>query len=315
MPEVSVIMNCYNGERYLREAIDSVFAQSFADWELIFWDNASTDSSATIAQSYRDLRLRYFRAEQNVPLGAARKLAMEQARGEWIGFLDTDDLWYPQKLTQQIAALAGTQHLLCYGAIHEIRPDGSLIRQVQPVHRSGWMLEQQLMQYDINMVSPLIRRSALEQYGLTFNPHVTASEEYNLFLRLIVHGTVCVIDEPLAAWRIGEGTLTSRQMSHWAAERFLTLDQIEAENPGITARLPRPFLVARVRGEYYKAQYLMSQGSTAEAREVLRRIRDVDLAYQVMFLLTFFKPLWNLAHSTQLKRKWLPRMWSLVAPK
>jgi hypothetical protein len=132
---------------------------------------------------------------------------------------------------------------------------------------------------------------------------------------LIVHGTVCVLDEPLAAWRIAEGTLTSRQMSRWAAERFLTLDQIEAENPGIAFRLSRPFQIARARGEYYKAQYLMSQGSTNEARKALRDIQSVDFAYRVMFLLTFFKPLWNLAHSTQFKRKWLPRIWLLVAPK
>ncbi|HEY2399610.1 MAG TPA: glycosyltransferase family 2 protein, partial [Steroidobacteraceae bacterium] len=111
MPEVTVIMNCYNGERYLREAIDSVFAQTFADWEIIFWDNASTDGSADIARSYTDPRMRYFRGERNVPLGEARKLALAQARGEWIGFLDTDDLWYPQKLARQIGALQGNDHV------------------------------------------------------------------------------------------------------------------------------------------------------------------------------------------------------------
>src|ERR1035441_6876343 len=94
MPRVSVVMNGFNGERYLRAAIDSVVAQTFQDWELIFWDNASTDGSAEIVRSYGDARLRYFRGERTVPLGAARKLALEKVRGEWIGFLDTDDLWY-----------------------------------------------------------------------------------------------------------------------------------------------------------------------------------------------------------------------------
>jgi glycosyltransferase involved in cell wall biosynthesis len=315
VPEVTVIMNCYNGERYLREAIDSVFAQTFADWEIIFWDNASTDGSADIARSYTDPRMRYFRGERNVPLGEARKLALAQARGEWIGFLDTDDLWYPQKLARQIGALQGNDHVLCYSAIHEIRPDGAPIREVRLAYPSGRMFEQQLMQYDINMVSPLLRRKTLEEYGLSFNPEVTASEEYNLFLRLIVHGTVCAIDEPLAAMRIGSGTLTDRQMSRWAAERFLTLDQLEAENPGVSERFPRAFQLARARGNYYRARYLMHQGKTAEARESLRPVTHLDAAYRVMFALTYFPLLWKLAHSVTLKRGLLPRLWLRVAPK
>ncbi|HZY30567.1 MAG TPA: glycosyltransferase, partial [Candidatus Methylomirabilis sp.] len=62
-PRVSVIMNCLNGERYLREAMDSVFAQTYTDWEIVFWDNASTDASAEIAKGYGD-RVRYFRSEE-----------------------------------------------------------------------------------------------------------------------------------------------------------------------------------------------------------------------------------------------------------
>lgn len=308
-------MNCLNGERYLRQAIDSVLAQTFPDWELIFWDNASTDGSAEIVRSYEDARLRYFRAERTVVLGEARKLALEKVLGEWIGFLDTDDIWYEHKLARQISLLDGTEHVLCYAGIDEINPDGSLLRRVRPASRTGRIFEQQLMNYDINMVSPLIRRRTLEEHSLTFNPAITASEEYNLFLRIIVHGTVCVIEEPLAAWRIGAGTLTDRQMAAWATERLLTLRQLEAENPGISARLPRAFEIAKARGEYYRVRYLMSQGAAAEARAALRPILSVDLAYRVMFVLTFSRSLWEWAHSNTIKRTLLPRLWSLVAPK
>ena len=76
-PLVSVVMNCYNSDRYLKEAIDSVYAQTFLDWEIIFWDNASTDRSAEISKSYDD-KLLYFLGNQHVSLGAARNLAFEQ---------------------------------------------------------------------------------------------------------------------------------------------------------------------------------------------------------------------------------------------
>ena len=101
MPTVSVIMNCFNGEKYLREAIDSVYAQTYKNWEIIFWDNASTDNSAEIAKSY-DEKLRYFRGEKTVPLYAARNLALKQAKGKYIAFLDCDDYWLPQKLERQV---------------------------------------------------------------------------------------------------------------------------------------------------------------------------------------------------------------------
>ena len=78
LPAVSVIMNCLNGEQYLREALDSVVAQTYPDWEIVFWDNASQDTSAAIAKSYGG-RVRYFRGETTVPLGAARNLAIAEA--------------------------------------------------------------------------------------------------------------------------------------------------------------------------------------------------------------------------------------------
>lgn len=104
-PLVSVIINCYNGERYLREAIDSVIAQTYTNWEIIFWDNQSTDSSAEIVGSYTDDRIRYFYAPKHTPLGEARNLAVERSRGEYINFLDADDVWMPEKLAKQIVLI------------------------------------------------------------------------------------------------------------------------------------------------------------------------------------------------------------------
>ena len=104
-PTVSVIMNCLNCEKYLREAIDSVFAQTYEDWEIIFWeDKASEDNSENIAKSY-GVKLRYFRADVSLPLYGSRNLAVQKARGKYIAILDCDDLWLPTKLEKQIPLL------------------------------------------------------------------------------------------------------------------------------------------------------------------------------------------------------------------
>src|SRR5438445_5087534 len=103
-PAVSVIMNCLNGAPYLTEALQSVFAQTFTDWEVIFWDDASTDCSAAIARSFGE-KVRYFKGPGGQPLGASRNLAFGQAEGRYLAILDTDDTWEASKLMRQVAFL------------------------------------------------------------------------------------------------------------------------------------------------------------------------------------------------------------------
>jgi glycosyltransferase involved in cell wall biosynthesis len=307
MPRVSIIMNCYNGERYLKEAIDSVFAQSYPDWEIVFWDNASTDRTAAIAQGYGS-RLRYYCSEKTVPLGHARKLAMEKVTGDWIGFLDCDDYWLPHKLAHQMQAVEGTDYTLCYGGIREIDVEGRELRKVLPLFPSGMLFEPLLNQFDINMVTPLLRRSVLEKYDLDFDPNVTASEEYNLFMRMAPKGPFCTIPEVLGVWRISTTSLTTRQISQWAVERFYTLDQIIHENPGIAEKYPAAFRKARARGSYYRARYLVSQGDIGGARQEMRTIAGQDKRYLALWMSLFLPGLWTLLHNEKVRRKYLGRL-------
>ena len=97
-PLVSIIVNCYNGEKFLRQCLESIFNQTYENWEVIFWDNASTDKSQTIFKSFKDKRLNYYRSAENVSLGQARAWAVNKSNGEYIAFLDVDDKWFPKKL-------------------------------------------------------------------------------------------------------------------------------------------------------------------------------------------------------------------------
>ena len=101
-PLVSIIVNCYNGEKYLNEAITSVFEQTYQHWELLIWDNRSTDNTAKICASFTDLRFKYILAPNHTNLGMARKEAVKEASGTWVCFLDCDDLWHPKKLERQL---------------------------------------------------------------------------------------------------------------------------------------------------------------------------------------------------------------------
>lgn len=101
-PFISVIINCFNGEKYLHHTLNSVLSQSFEDWELIFWDNCSNDGSAEIFNSYKDKRFKYYLAPEHLNLAAAKELAIRRAEGEWLALLDVDDLWCDNKLSMQV---------------------------------------------------------------------------------------------------------------------------------------------------------------------------------------------------------------------
>ena len=96
-PLVSVIMNCYNGERYLTNSIQSVLNQDYKKLGINFWDNKSEDRSKKIFMKFKDKRLKYYCAKKFTNLYAARNLAIKKAKGEILTFLDVDDLWLSKK--------------------------------------------------------------------------------------------------------------------------------------------------------------------------------------------------------------------------
>ena len=122
---VSIIVNCFNGEKFLAEALESVINQTYQNWEIIFWDNASTDNSSHIAKSY-DRRLKYFKSNINTSIGEARYSAITKAKGNYICFLDCDDVFVETKLEIQIKQMHETNFLMSYGS--------SLIINEKPNH-------------------------------------------------------------------------------------------------------------------------------------------------------------------------------------
>lgn len=207
-PKVSVIMNCYNSSTYLREAIDSVFAQSYNDWEIIFWDNASTDKSAAIAKDY-DEKLRYFHAEKTVPLGHARNLAIEKVRGEFIAFLDCDDVWLPEKLEKQIGFLESHNDVaMVYSDILSIDFNGNVIENYLKNKKfyRGKIFEKLLVYNFIAILTVVLRKKILDEVGM-FDASYMIDEDYELFLRISESHNIDFLDAPLAKYRIHENNL------------------------------------------------------------------------------------------------------------
>ena len=99
---MSIVVNCHNGEKYLKHCINSIINQSYKNWEIIFWNNNSFDNSLEIIKNYKNKKIKKFNSKKFVKLYKARNLAIQKAKGKFIAFLDVDDYWKKNKLQSQI---------------------------------------------------------------------------------------------------------------------------------------------------------------------------------------------------------------------
>lgn len=153
------------------------------------------------------------------------------------------------------------------------------------------------------MVTPIYKREVSDRYSIYFDGNITASEEYNFFMRLAAKGPVLVQKEILGEYRVGGGTLTNRQMKFWAEERRYTLQQLKKENNHIEIKFKNEFEDAYSRADYYEARYLMSAGQKKEALEIMGRIKNKSYKYFILYFICRSYRLWDLIHSNIIKRR------------
>jgi glycosyltransferase involved in cell wall biosynthesis len=187
-PEVSVVVPTYNRPQYLRAAIDSVFAQTFTDWELIVADDGSEGETAAFVTALASRpQVKVLRLAHTGNPGAVRNAACRAARGEYIAFLDSDDVWLPQKLALQLASLRSRpQRAWSHTAFTVIDETGELLTGARSrwwPAVDGWILESLIkMEPVIAMSSLIVKRRLLEQVG-GFDNKQRMCEDYDLFLR------------------------------------------------------------------------------------------------------------------------------------
>ena len=202
-PLVSVIMNCYNGEAYLYESIQSVLSQTYANWELIFWDNRSNDKSAEIFKSYNDERFKYFYANEHTPLYKARNLAIEKSKGELIAFIDTDDLWVKNKLELQVPLFENSEVSLAYGNLWIIKNGFKKKRLfIKKKSPSGFIYESLLDDYNVGIITTIFRKSIIDDLGHIFDEKFSIMGDFDFFLKLSQSHYFHYINTPLAYYRI-----------------------------------------------------------------------------------------------------------------
>ena len=227
-PLVSIIMNCYNGEKYLEESLKSVINQSYQNWELIFWDNLSSDNSKKIINRFNEKRFKYFLSDKHSILYHARNQAIKKANGDFIAFLDTDDVWLKDKLLKQIKLFSDETIGLVYSNYWRYNKSSFLKKKRLASSKqlpSGFVTDSLLKEYSVGMLTVILRKKFLEENKDIFNTKFNMLSDLDFVLKFSKKHKFNCIQEPLAIYRQHEEQLQNKnlekqveQMLNWYEE-------------------------------------------------------------------------------------------------
>ncbi|MGB5963087.1 MAG: glycosyltransferase family A protein [Coleofasciculaceae cyanobacterium] len=201
MPKVTVVIPAYNAMRYLPETMETALAQTFTDFEVLVVNDGSTDNTAEWVSQVTDPRVRIV-SQENKGLAGARNTGIAHAKGEYIAYLDADDLWEPTKLEKQVRCLDENPEVgLVYTWTALADQYGKSTGRVISSHAEGNVWHELI---EFNMVccgsTPLIRRSCFDVVGL-FSPDVSPSDDWDMWLRIANKFSFGVVKEALIRYR------------------------------------------------------------------------------------------------------------------
>ena len=213
---VSVIMNCHNGEEFLRESVHSIINQTFTDWELIFFDNVSSDRSLEIIKSFNDQRIKVFKSQNFLNLYHARNEALKKINGKYICFLDTDDLWKNDKLEQQVEFLEKNKNfIMVYSNFYTLK-DGKKFIQYKNKLPEGNITKYLLKKYTIGILTTCLKKEAFEDGVFDKNTNIIG--DFDFFINLSNKFKIGCIQKPLAYYRDHEKNLSKKKLEIYIFE-------------------------------------------------------------------------------------------------
>lgn len=301
-PLVSVIMNCYNSDKYLREAIDSVLEQTYQNWEIIFWDNQSTDRSAEIVKSYDDERIKYFYAHEHTLLGEARNLALSKVNGEYIAFLDCDDIWIKNKLILQVNLMKSNDKVgLCHcnykmlntktnisSIAHKRLLESGNVANNITINYNNWML---------GMSCIMISKQVLDDFREDlFDSNLKLVEEYEFFCRVLKKYELAYCPNILTIFKWHGHNNSIQFKNNWSSEymymskKYLGYDFTDKEIEYL-----------RNTSVFYEIKFLLFDDLYCDAKKSIKVLKINSFKYLFVFLLLklpinfikVLKPFWK----------------------
>lgn len=300
---VSIIMPAYNSERYIAESIESVLVQTYQNWELIIVDDGSTDLTAEIVKEKADLddRIKYF-YQTNGKQGKARNTGIKNSKGELIAFLDSDDLWIPEKLEIQISFLE--QHSIDllfsdgYLFINNTSNTNGSFQIIKGYHQGPDAIELFLDHNRIPLLSVLTYKSIINKVGgFEESEQIQNVEDYHLWLKLLIEGySVYGLDSKLVFYRQHTHQITVEDP--WASEKVFYIFSFYLN-------LPKQFslIILKARLRWARDWYLRNANNKKTALKILKKLFSSSNLHSLSTLTSISLVLFGVAFSKRVMKK------------
>lgn len=284
---VSIIINCHNSEKFLKETIESVIDQDFSNWEMIIWDNKSSDKTIQIAKSFKDERIKIFQGNIFTKLGNARNLALSKVNGEFICFLDSDDLWMPSKLSKQITKFQDEKIgiVICNSIFFKNNKNIKILYKSPP--KTGYVFRRLLSKYDVSLETVMIRKKALDKFKICFDPNLEVTEEYDLFLRISYYWKLDYVNEILAKWRIHDDNSTWKNEELFPIEREIVLKNLEILDNDFNIKYEKEVKNIRRTIDFEKSLIFLKNRQARKSRSIIKKYTSKNIKFRIYYLLTF----------------------------
>lgn len=225
---VSIIMPSYNTAKYIAETVQSVLAQTYQNWELIIVDDCSTDDTDEVVKPFlSDSRIRYLKNEKNSGAAVSRNRALREAKGKWIAFLDSDDLWMPEKLEKQIAFMEENGYHFSYTDYMEIdeasKPNGKRVTGPKKITKAGM--------FNYCWPGCLTVMYDSEAVGLIQIADIKKNNDYAMWLKVCKKADCYLLDEVLAKYRKRTGSISNHGYMKLVKWHYKLFREAENQNP------------------------------------------------------------------------------------
>jgi glycosyltransferase involved in cell wall biosynthesis len=209
-PLVSVIMPTYNHAEFIGDAVKSVLDQTYANFELIIIDNYSEDNTEGIIASFNDTRIKYEKFRNNGIIAASRNVGISESRGKYIAFLDSDDIWLPNKLEKQVGFLEENADVFLVYTRALVMKNNLIRNKIMPLKRrlkAGNVFKSLFLSSNFIMGVTVMFRNKVKEKFYYFDEDIRLMgvEDFDLWLRISRKETIAFLGEPLAIYRTHEG--------------------------------------------------------------------------------------------------------------
>ena len=263
-PYVSVVIPTFNHAKFLKKALDSVVAQTFQNWEAVVVNNFSTDNTIEVVNSFADPRIKLFNFSNNGVIAASRNHGLKEAAGDFIAFLDSDDVWYPNKLQKCVEQASAGYQFICHG---ELWINSDLTQRTVMYGPASNATYNRLL-YKGNCISTsttFIAKSLLGSVqGFDENPEIITTEDYDLWLRLAAKNPrTSFIPEVLGEFHRLADSASSSVLRNFAAELIVLRTHFSTQPQTIKTRL-------RMRHRYAIAHYGAARQLTNQPTQAIQ---------------------------------------------